>query len=104
MLVQVLVLGYAYWQIADVTYPATTLRRRRDDWIAMGVMDQFATVVEAAYERMIGLALDDFVVDGCITKAPCGGGLAGRCPVDRGKQGRKRSTVVEGAGIPWARS
>ena len=33
-------------------------------------------------------------------KAPCGGEVAGRSPVDRGKQGLKRSTVVDAAGIP----
>jgi hypothetical protein len=33
-------------------------------------------------------------------KAPCGGDAAGRSPVDRGKQGRKRSTVTEARGIP----
>jgi hypothetical protein len=31
-LVQVLVFGAAYWQIADQTCSATTLRRRRDEW------------------------------------------------------------------------
>lgn len=36
----------------------------------------------------------------CITKAPCGGEKAGRSPVDRGKQGIKRSTLVDGNGIP----
>ena len=49
---------------------------------------------------MIGLVLEELAVNGCITKAPCGGDLAGRSPVDRGKRGRKRSTVVEGNGIP----
>ena len=38
----------------------------------------------------ITLDLDDLSVDGCITKAPCGGEVAGRSPVDRGKQGTKR--------------
>lgn len=99
-LVQVLVFGCAYWRIADADCSATTLRRRRDAWIAAGVMDQLATVVEAAYDRMIGLELTNLAVDGCITEAPCGGEVAGRSPVDRGKQGRKRSIVVEGAGIP----
>ena len=99
-LVQVLVFGCAYWRIADQTCSASTLRRRRDDWIAAGVMEQLATIVEAAYDRMVGLDLTTLAVDGCITKAPCGGELAGRSPVDRGKQGRKRSSLVEGAGIP----
>ncbi len=63
-------------------------------------MERLAAIVEAAYDRMIGLDLRDLAVDGCIVEAPCGGELAGRSPVDRGKQGRQRSTVVEGAGIP----
>jgi len=99
-LVQVLVFGCAYWRIADHTCSASTLRRRRDEWIAAGVMERLATIVEAAYDRMIGLDLATLAVDGCITEAPCGGELAGRSPVDRGNQGRKRSTLVEGAGIP----
>ena len=49
---------------------------------------------------MIGLDLEDLAADGCITKAPCGGDKAGRSPVDRGKQGLKRSTVVDGGGVP----
>jgi IS5 family transposase len=44
--------------------------------------------------------LDDLAVDGCITKAPGGGEVAGRSPVDRGKQGLKRSIVTEATGLP----
>ena len=99
-LVQVLVFGCAYWRIADATCSATTLRRRRDDWIAAGVMDQLERIVLVAYDRMIGLEVAELVVDGCITKAPGGGDVAGRSPVDRGKQGMKRSTVVDANGIP----
>jgi transposase len=99
-LVQVLVFGCAYTRIADGTCSATTLRRRRDAWITLGLMDQLQTLVLDAYDHMIGLHLDDIAVDGCITKAPCGGELAGRSPVDRGKQGLKRSTAVDGNGIP----
>lgn len=99
-LVQVLVFGCAYQRIADDLVSATTLRRRRDEWITLGLMDQLAAISLAAYDRMIGLDLDDLAVDGCITKAPCGGEVAGRNPVDRGKQGLKRSTVVEANGIP----
>ena len=53
-----------------------------------------------AYARMIGLQLAEVAVDGCIAKAPCGGEKAGKSPVDRGKQDIKRSTAVEGRGIP----
>lgn len=99
-LVQVLVFGCSYHRIADGTCSATTLRRRRDEWIALGLMDRLQTLVLAQYDRMIGLELGDIAVDGCITKAPCGGESAGRRPVDRGKQGLKRSTVVDANGIP----
>jgi transposase len=99
-LVQVLVFGCAYHRIADGTCSATTLRRRRDEWIAAGVMDTLLALVLGAYDRMIGLALADLSIDCCITKAPCGGELAGRSPVDRGKQGLKRSLAVDAVGIP----
>jgi len=99
-LVQVLVFGCADERIADEACSATTLRRRRDEWIDAGVMATLQTVVLAAYDRMIGLELADLAVDGCITKAPCGGEVAGRSPVDRGKLGLKRSTAVEAQGIP----
>src|SRR6266568_3891127 len=65
-----------------------------------GVFATLEVLVLGAYDRMVGLELADLAVDGCITKAPCGGDAAGRSPVDRGKQGRKRSTVVEARGIP----
>jgi hypothetical protein len=49
---------------------------------------------------MAGVGVVRSIVDGCVTKAPCGGEKAGRSPVDRGKQGIKRSTVVDAKGIP----
>ena len=100
-LLQVLVFGCAYWRIADGSCSETTLRRRRDEWIELGVMDALRQIALEAYDRFIGLELTDVAVDGCITKAPCGGEKAGRSPVDRGKQGTKRSTTaVDARGIP----
>lgn len=99
-LVEILVFGCAYWRIADKRCSATTLRRRRDEWIEAGVMEALREIALDAYDWMIGLQLDDVAVDGCVTKAPCGGQKAGRSPVDRGKQGIKRSTVVDACGIP----
>lgn len=99
-LVQVLVLGAAYEKIADATCSATTIRRRRDEWICAGVFSELERICLAAYDKMIGLDLANLVVDGCIVKAPCGGQAAGRSPVDRGKQGTKRSLLVDGHGIP----
>jgi transposase len=77
-LVQVLVFGCAYERIADEQCSATTLRRRRDEWINSGVMETLQQMVLDAYDWMIGLDLSDIAVDGCITKAPCGGEKAGR--------------------------
>ncbi|MFD7095802.1 IS5 family transposase [Streptomyces xanthophaeus] len=99
-LVQVLVFGCGYERAADEHCSATTLRRRRDEWIKLGVMEDLRLLVLAAYDRMIGLELDRLVADGCITKAPSGGECAGRSPVDRGKQGLKRSQLTETRGIP----
>ena len=58
--------------------------------------------VLAAYDQLFGLELEQLAVDGCITKAPCGGQTAGPSPVDRRKQGLKRSVAVEASGIPLA--
>ena len=99
-LVQVLVFGCAYERIAEESCSATTLRRRRDEWIACGVMRRLQQIVLDAYDWMIGLDLSDVAVDCCITKAPCGGEKAGKSPVDRGKGGIKRSMVVDAKGIP----
>ena len=99
-LVQVLVFGCAYRRIADETCSATTLRTRRDEWIEAGLMEALREIALSSYDRFIGLELEDVAVDGCITKAPCGGEKAGKSPVDRGKQGTKRSTAVDGRGIP----
>ena len=99
-LVQVLVFGVAYAKIADSTCSATTIRDRRDEWIAQGVFDALEQICLEAYDRIVGLELEHVTVDGCITKAPCGGEAAGKSPVDRGKRGTKRSLLTDGTGIP----
>jgi hypothetical protein len=66
------------------------------------VTEQLRLAVLAAYDQLFGLELEHLAVDGCITKAPCGGQTAGPSPVDRRKQGLKRSVAVEAGGIPLA--
>jgi transposase len=95
-----LVHGSGYERIASPGCSDATIRRRLKEWAAAGVSEQVHALALQAYDRMIGLELDDLAVDGCITKAPSGGEVAGRSPVDRGKQGLKRSLVTDGAGIP----
>ncbi|MCF6746702.1 IS5 family transposase [Blastococcus sp. KM273128] len=99
-LIQVLVLGAAYDRIADSACSATTIRTRRDEWIDAGVFAALEQLCLQAYDRIVGLDLANVTVDGCITKAPCGGEAAGKSPVDRGKQGTKRSVLTEATGIP----
>ncbi len=98
--VAALVHGSGYERIASPGCSDATIRRRLKEWAALGVSEQVHTLALQAYDRMIGLELDDLAVDGCVTKAPGGGEAAGRSPVDRGKQGLKRSLVTDAAGIP----
>lgn len=102
-LIQVLRFGCSYQAIADTTCSATTIRNRRDEWIKLGVFAQLKHIVLECYDRIVGLVLEEISIDGCITKAPGGGEVAGRSPVDRGKQGMKRSLMVDGYGIPLGR-
>lgn len=100
-LLQVLVLGAAYEKIADSTCSATTLRRRRDEWITAGIFERLEQLCLEAYDRIVGIDFADLAVDGCIVKAPCGGEAAGRSTVMAGgKFGTKRSVLVDGKGIP----
>jgi transposase len=78
----------------------TTVRARRDDWIAAGVFDAIANEAIAAYDRVIGLELSDVAVDGSLHKSPGGGEGTGKNPTDRAKLGWKWSILTEAAGIP----
>lgn len=98
--VAALVHGSGYERIADPGCSDRTIRRRVREWAEAGLAEALHTLVLQQYDRLIGLAFEDISADGCITKAPCGGEKAGRSPVDRGKQGLKRSTVTDGAGVP----
>jgi transposase len=103
-LVQVLVFGCAYHRIADASCSESTLRRRRDEWIELGLMDRLRQICLEAYDRLIGLELSEVAVDCCITKAPCGGEKAGRSPVDLKENGasnaRWRWTLVASRWVP----
>ena len=69
-LAQVLVFGCAYEKIADGSCSATTLRRRREEWIAAGVIDSLRKMALEAYDRMVGLEPSDVAVDSCIKPRP----------------------------------
>jgi len=99
-LVARLVLGGSYEKHADQTCSATTMRRRRDEWVTADVFTQIEQIALDAYDKIIGLDLNTIVIDGSIAKAPCGGQAAGPSPVDRGKSGTKRHNMTDGQGIP----
>jgi hypothetical protein len=54
-----LVFGCAYERIADECCSATTMRRRRDEWIEAGVMAALRELALEAYDKIIGLQLSD---------------------------------------------
>jgi hypothetical protein len=95
-LIQVLVFGCGDRRIADATCSASTLRRRRDEWISADVAEQLHRAVLAAYHRRFGLELECLAVDGCRPRRPAAGRLpapvrwivAGRAePLDHGRGG-----------------
>ncbi len=71
-LVQVLRFGCSYEAIANSSCSATTIRGRRDEWIKAGVFARLRQIALDAYDRIIGLVLEEILIDGCITKAPGG--------------------------------
>lgn len=82
----------------------TTLRARRDEWIAAGVFDALSAEALAGYDRIIEFDLSECAVDGSQHKAPCGGDGTGKNPTDRGRLGWKWSLFTDRNGIPigWA--
>jgi transposase len=99
-LLQVLVFGCAYQRIADQTCSARTLCRRRDEWIAAGVGDALHRLALAAYDRMLRVGpcppgRRRVHHQGTLRRRGCW-----PSPVDRGKQGTKRSLAVEASGVP----
>src|SRR6266540_3535064 len=98
-----LVTGASWVDIEAILHFAvsdTTLRARRDEWVAAGVFDQLEAEARAAYDRIIELDLDVVAIDGSLHKAPCGGEGTGKSPVDRAKLGWKWSVASERSGIP----
>jgi hypothetical protein len=78
--VEALVFGAGYERIADPTCSATTMRRRRDEWIRLGVRSRLRLRLRLpcrdAYDQMIGLDL----VGRCSGTATGTRQLDGSCP------------------------
>lgn len=78
----------------------TTLRARRDEWIAAGVFEQIKDEAIARFDEIVGLDLSTVALDASLQKAPYGGEATGPNPCDRGKLGWKWSVAAEAHGIP----
>ena len=79
-LIQVLVFGCGYRRIADASCSATTAAPPPRRGIALGLAEQLHQLALAAYDRLHGLEPEHLAIDGCITKAPGGGQVAGPSP------------------------
>jgi transposase len=92
------------WDVAAhlVGVGETTLRRRRNEWLRAGVFTNLVNHVLEAYDRVIGLELNEIAIDASQHKAPMGGSGTGPSNVDRGKLGWKWSLATEATGIPVA--
>ena len=78
----------------------TTVRSRRDEWVAAGIYDKLANEALLAYDKVIGIDGGDVAVDGSLHKSPCGGEKTGKNPTDRSKFGWKWSILTDAKGIP----
>lgn len=67
----------------------TTVRDRRDEWLAAGVFEAIAAEAISGYDKVIGLDLSDVAADGSLHKSPGGGLGTGKNPTDRAKLGWK---------------
>ncbi len=78
----------------------TTLRRRRDEWVACGAYVRLVKEAIDGFDKVVGLDLCDVSLDGSLHKAPCGGEGTGPNPTDRGKTGWKWSLATDTNGVP----
>ena len=98
--IDALVHGSGYERIATPGCSDRTIWRRLAQWAGWGLAGELHAAALRAYDQVIGLELGDIPVDGCMTKAPCGGEKAGPSPVGRRKGGLKRPAASDGYGIP----
>jgi len=81
---------------------SSTVHDRFQAWARAGFFRRLWEAGLLAYDDLVGIDWEWQAADGAMTKAPFGGGATGPNPTDRGKEGTKRSTLTEGAGIPLA--
>ena len=86
----------------------TPLRSRRDEWVAAGVFEMIAAEAIAAYDRIVGLDLDDVCIAGPPTKLPAAAKEPAKAPwTGENSAGSGRSRQTRGSrsrGPPPART
>jgi putative transposase len=93
------------WKALDETgiVSGSTAHRRFQEWVRAGFFFRLWRVAAQRYDEVRGIDWRWLSVDGCLTKAPLSRSeVVGRNPTDRGKQGVKRSLLVDGRGVPLA--
>jgi putative transposase len=93
------------WKALDATGlgSGSTAHRRFQEWVGTGLFFRLWRVAARRYDEVRGIDWRWLAVDGCLTKAPLSRSeVVGRNPTDRGKQGVKRSLLVDAKGLPLA--
>jgi putative transposase len=93
------------WKALDATGlgSGSTAHRRFQEWVRAGLFFRLWRVAARRYDEVHGIDWRWLAADGCLTKAPLSRSeVVGRNPTDRGKQGVKRSLLVDAMGLPLA--
>lgn len=81
---------------------SSTAHDRFQEWVAAGVFERLWAVGLERFDEWAGVDWEWMSMDGAMSKAPLGGKKTGPNPSERGKQGVKRSMLVDGHGVPLA--
>lgn len=77
----------------------TTLRSRRDEWVAAGIFEDLMEHALAEYDRLVGIDCEHVAIDGSTQLAPGGGPDTSNYPGSKGRLGYKWSIGVDAAGV-----
>lgn len=91
------------WKAAPRCFGSgSTLHRRFQQWVGLGVFEMSWVVMLEEYDRLHGIQWRWQSLDSASVKAPVGGEKTGANPTDRGKRGSKRHLLSDGRGVPLA--
>src|SRR5262249_38263349 len=79
---------------------SSSAHRRFQEWVNAGVFARLWQLGLAEYDALEEIDWAWLSMDGAMTKAPLGGGSAGKTPPARGKRGAKGGLRGGGKGVP----